>query len=442
MNEGLKAIEYATFYNCKSLKTINIPSTITDINRSSTSNVGNFEGCESLQKFTVANGNMRFSTSNGVLMDYNKTIVYICPEGYKGSFTCPNTTTQLASYSFNSCKDLTEVHLSQKITNIPANAFSYCTNLNKINLHEGIVTINSNAFSGCRSLTEIIIPSSVNVINSKAFAFCSGLKSVTSNATTPPNCNADAFDYITADNCVLFVPNNSYNSYKNAEGWNSFVYVTDGIQPVYIGSIDVTSDTYTLNIGQTSQLSYSFKPEFATETAIKWASSNDNIATVSENGIVTGKGIGTVEITCYPEKGNGRAGKAYLVVFGTPITNLSVNPNTLYLTEGNNGNVNIEILPENASNKTLKISSSDDKVAYGIGNVIYALKEGAAIIKYETQDGSNLSAQVIVVVSTSTGINNVNKESKVLLPPRKVILNNKLYIQKNNGFYNLNGIKK
>lgn len=412
LNEGLKAIEYATFYSCKSLKSITLPSTLTDINRSTSSNIGNFEGCESLKEFKVAAGNTHFSVSNGVLMDYDKTIVYICPEGYSGSFACPNSIKQLSSFSFNRCKNLTSIQLSKQITAIPAGAFSNCTSLKSVNLHEGITTINSEAFYYCTALTDVTIPSTVQAINTKAFAFCSNLKSFTTKATTTPNCIADAFQYLTIDDCVLFVPQGKSSSYKNATGWNSFQYITDGTQPVYIGSINITTSSYQLNVGQTLQLHYTFKPERATEIGVVWTSMNETTATVNNSGLVTGKGVGTAEIRCSPKKGTGNSATIYLGVYGNPVTKLTVTPGTIYLEEGKSKEVSITIQPNNASNKSLRITSSDNTVAYAQNGTIYGVKEGAAVIKYETTDGSNLSAQVIAVVSKSTGIDNVVDKTK------------------------------
>ena len=439
LNEGLKAIEYATFYYCKSLKTITLPSTLTSLNHSTNSDTGNFEGCESLKEFKVTSGNTHFSVSNGVLMDYDKTIVYVCPEGYVGSFTCPSSTKQLSSFSFNRCKKLTSIKLSQQITTIPANAFSNCTSLKSISLHEGITSINSNAFYYCIELTDVTIPSTVNTINTRAFAACYGLKSFTSKATIVPNCIADAFDYLTKDDCVLFVPQNTLSSYKNATGWNNFQYMTDGTQPVYIGSVTITAPAYQLNVGQTLQLNYSFKPERATETAVTWTSANESTAIVSNAGLVTGKSFGTAEIHCSPKKGNGSPGTVYIVVLGNPINSLSVSPSTVYIKEGETQEVNISILPSNATNKTLSITSTDNSVAYAQNSTIYGVKEGAAIIKYETTDGSKLSAQVIAVVTKGSGIDNTTDDIRQNKTVRKTFINKRLYIQKGNKLFDTQG---
>lgn len=438
LNEGLEVIEGGAFYGCKSLKTIELPVSLANIYPSGGYSDA-FVYCSSLEKIEVANGNKNYCSLNGVLMDYNQTTVVTCPEGYIGSFACPSSVIKLEINTFANCENLTEVILSKNITTIPANAFEDCRSLKSIILHEGITGINSSAFYGCSKLSEITFPSTLSTINSQAFYGCLELKSITSKAISVPQCSTDAFKNLTYDNCVLFVPNGMVSDYKNSDGWNNINYITDGNNPIYIESIKVIGNQYSINSGQQLQLSYSYKPEYATEKSVGWTSMNETIATVDETGLVTGKGLGSVEIKCYPLKGNGETGSFFVAIYGQKVTELSVSPGTIYLNAGNNGQVNINITPSNAYNKNLKITSSDKTVAYADGNVIYALKQGAAIITYETTDGSNLSAQVIVVASGTDGVEQINESDQNSINPVKVIINNQLLIRKKNKVYNLNG---
>lgn len=431
--ENTTYIPNAAFYECTNLRNISIPQNVTKIEDLA------FALCSSLEKIEVANGNKNYCSLNGVLMDYNQTTVVTCPEGYIGSFACPSSVIKLEINTFANCENLTEVILSKNITTIPANAFEDCRSLKSIILHEGITGINSSAFYGCSKLSEITFPSTLSTINSQAFYGCLELKSITSKAISVPQCSTDAFKNLTYDNCVLFVPNGMVSDYKNSDGWNNINYITDGNNPIYIESIKVIGNQYSINSGQQLQLSYSYKPEYATEKSVGWTSMNETIATVDETGLVTGKGLGSVEIKCYPLKGNGETGSFFVAIYGQKVTELSVSPGTIYLNAGNNGQVNINITPSNAYNKNLKITSSDKTVAYADGNVIYALKQGAAIITYETTDGSNLSAQVIVVASGTDGVEQINESDQNSINPVKVIINNQLLIRKKNKVYNLNG---
>ncbi len=67
------------------------------------------------------------------------------------------------------------------------------------------------------------------------------------------------------------------------------------IIPVTGVSLDTTSTE--LMVGNTVQLIATVNPSNATNKAVTWTSSDDTIATVSNNGVVTGVGEGTVTIT-------------------------------------------------------------------------------------------------------------------------------------------------
>ena len=61
----------------------------------------------------------------------------------------------------------------------------------------------------------------------EAFYECDELTSVTINATTPPTLGDDAF-YDT-NNCPIYVPSGSVDTYKSASGWSS---LASRIQPI------------------------------------------------------------------------------------------------------------------------------------------------------------------------------------------------------------------
>ena len=61
-------------------------------------------------------------------------------------------------------------------------------------------------------------------IGDRAFNWCYGLTSVTSLNTIPPRVGSDTFDYL--DKSIpLYVPKQSVEAYKSAEGWKEFTYI-------------------------------------------------------------------------------------------------------------------------------------------------------------------------------------------------------------------------
>ena len=94
------------------------------------------------------------------------------------------------------------------------------TNLLNVQIGDCVTSIGDNAFNRCYNLTSCTIGSGVRRIGNYAFYKCYNLTSVTVNATTPPTLGNDAF-YDT-NNCPIYVPSASVNTYKSASGWSDY----------------------------------------------------------------------------------------------------------------------------------------------------------------------------------------------------------------------------
>jgi len=66
---------------------------------------------------------------------------------------------------------------------------------------------------------------------------------------------------------------------------------------VRVTGVTLNKSQVTLNVGESSQLTATVTPANATNKAVSWSSSNNAIATVSANGLVTAIGAGTATIT-------------------------------------------------------------------------------------------------------------------------------------------------
>ena len=58
-----------------------------------------------------------------------------------------------------------------------------------------------------------------------------------------------------------------------------------------------------LHVNESEKLIAAFVPDNATDKALTWSSSDEKVAIVDENGLVTAKGLGTAEITVTTEDG-------------------------------------------------------------------------------------------------------------------------------------------
>ena len=145
-----------TFYECRNLKSLKLPSGVTEIGSSA------FEDCRDLTSLTI-----------------------------------PSGVTEIGSSAFKGCTDLTSLSLPSGITEIGSLTFYGCTGLTSLSLPSGVTEIGSSAFEGCTGLTSLSLPSSITEIDSYAFKGCTGLKDVSFYI------NCDFETYLTKDHpCI------------------------------------------------------------------------------------------------------------------------------------------------------------------------------------------------------------------------------------------------
>lgn len=86
--------------------------------------------------------------------------------------------TEIASYAFDECDNITEVYIPSTVKKIGRGAFEYCYSLKTVELGESVETIEDWAFLKCTSIESIVIPDSINYIGYSAFELCTSLTSV------------------------------------------------------------------------------------------------------------------------------------------------------------------------------------------------------------------------------------------------------------------------
>ena len=157
------------------------------------------------------------------------------------SVTIPESITSIGNWAFSGCSGLTSVTIHEGVTIIGNYVFYDCTGLTSVMIPESVTAIGSNAFSGCTGLTSVTIGKGVTTIDDFAFYDCIGLTSVTVYNPTPIdllNVNEEgythfAFEFVDCDNCTLYVPAESVETYKNAEGWKKFEILPIGASAIY-----------------------------------------------------------------------------------------------------------------------------------------------------------------------------------------------------------------
>lgn len=167
-------IDYKTFSDCESLKSITITDNITDIGSA-------FDGCISLSEIDLPDRGV------SVVHDaFNGTAYYNNPANW--------TDGMLTIEGYLICAD---TNVATGVVTVPKNvhtislaAFKNCTDITVLDITEGVECIEELAFDGCINLEELYLPSTLNYMGDSFYNGCTGLK------RTIYNGNRDQFNSI------------------------------------------------------------------------------------------------------------------------------------------------------------------------------------------------------------------------------------------------------
>lgn len=201
ISSSVTEIDSNAFSNCANLANIEIQSSVTKIDSNA------FSSCVNLKSISVSLNNQYYSSENGVLFNKDKTQLLLYPSKKEGiAYKIPSSVTEIESYSFQDCTNLTNIEIPSGVTYIDVGTFSNCANLTNIEIPLGVTMIKNSAFWGCTKLTSMIIPSSVTSIEQYAFKNCTNLTSIEIPSSVT-HIDKDAFD--NCENLTIKCPENS-----------------------------------------------------------------------------------------------------------------------------------------------------------------------------------------------------------------------------------------
>ncbi|MDE5608888.1 MAG: Ig-like domain-containing protein, partial [Bacteroidales bacterium] len=174
-------------------------------------------------------------------------------------------------------------------------------------------------------------------------------------------------------------------------------------------TLDKTAEE--LTVGDTLALLATVLPDNATNKACTWASSNAEVASVSETGVVKALAVGETTITVSTVEGNFTA-VCKITVKAAPdptvaVTGVSLNKQADTLQIGDSLVLTATVLPDTATNKACTWASSNAEVAsVSETGVVKALAVGETTITVSTVDGgftASCKITVRTVVDTVIG---------------------------------------
>ena len=238
--EGVVSIGAGAFSNCANLKEVTLPSSLSTMGkgifendkefslvylvRNSTADEYDYTPATKQYTGDVKSWKCGATSDDNVTAELNTTTGVLTIKGtgsmkdYTSRASVPwygsraqiklvriaDTVTNIGSFAFSGCSNLTDINIPESITKVGdnaflqdfklasvdmssainltelgTNAFAMCTGLTEVNLAPNLVTIGSSAFYSCTLLPKVILPQNVQRIGDNAFGGCTSLKSVT-----------------------------------------------------------------------------------------------------------------------------------------------------------------------------------------------------------------------------------------------------------------------
>lgn len=144
----------------------------------------------------------------------------------------PSSVKRIGDFAFYE-SGITDVDFSEGLVSIGERAF-FSTRIKSIKLPESLKVIEYGCFAWCMDLEVIDLPSSLTSLGGFTFRYCTSLKDIYCRAVVPPAAEGSDFGWVPyngdcpqfdhsdgpiSNSCVLHVPAESIEAYRNAPGW-------------------------------------------------------------------------------------------------------------------------------------------------------------------------------------------------------------------------------
>lgn len=348
---------YSIFKNCMNISSLTLGPDINSVD------ARNFEGC-SIDSLTI------LPSENKLKIDNKFSL--------KSLYLGRNIDSYYYAPPFGE-SDISFVKVGKIVTDLGINFFKGCKNLNQIIFEGTDIKIDSYCFQGT-SLKTINLPSGINAIGASVFpsgiesiSFGSNvrftdsfsnirnestLKEISILSNTPPLFFYGSFGNQIYAYTKLLVPYGSKEAYQKADVWKNFWNIEE-MPGVDAEKVEIKPTNTNLLIGDTIRLTGTRYPENTIDT-IQWKSSDAKIATISSDGLVKAISPGKATITAICGKVS-----AICEVTVLPINaeKISLDISDASLIKADSIKITATVAPENTTDKTIKWSSSDEKVA-------------------------------------------------------------------------------
>jgi len=186
---------------------------------------------------------------------------------------------------------------------------------------------------------------------------------------------------------------------------------------VSVTGVSLNKSSINLTEGSSESLTATVSPDNATNKAVSWKSSDAAVATVDGSGKVTAVKAGSATITVTSSDGSKTATCSVTVAASTvPVTGVTIDKTEISIVEGESQKLSATVAPDNATDKKVTWTSSDNNVATvdGSGNVT-AVKAGTATITARAGDKTATCSVAVTakeIVLNEIAVDPASKEVK------------------------------
>ena len=244
-------------------------------------------------------------------------------------------------------------------------------------------------------------------------------KSLTASVT-PENATDRSVSWKSSDEGVAGVDQSGEVTAKKAGSATITVTTTDGgkqaecaviinIDVVKVESVSLDRTALELKVGEAKSLTASVKPENATDRGVVWASSDEQVASVSDKGEVTALKAGSATVSVTTKDGGKRA-ECSVSVTNVALEGIALDKDKSTLKIGDVLTLSVTYTPGNATEKGVSWTSGKSEVAsVDQSGKVTAVSEGVSQIVATSKDGGFKAVCNVTVEGISvTGIMHVD----------------------------------
>lgn len=241
----------------------------------------------------------------------------------------------------------------------------------------------------------------------------------------PENTTDKSVEWQSQNNEVLSVDANGLVSATGlGEAWISVrttngqtAFITFSVIPTPVSTISLNQSSVSLKAGEAFGLSATVLPDNATDKSVTWHSSNKAVATVSDEGVITGVSVGEADITVSATDASGVSAVCNVKVVPTPAESIKIDQvGPIELDAGETYQLSAIVLPEDATDKTVKWSSdATGGVIVDDNGLLHAIAVGEFSVTAANSSGQSdmIVVKVNPAIAKSIQLNRTTASIKV-----------------------------